>query len=100
MNTKNLTLFLICFVFVNIFGYILIVRQNLVKCSKDLTGKFALSVFVKKEEKTPEVLAEKIRKLEHSEIEQLEFIPKEKTKEKLALALKKEITPIESNPFP
>src|SRR3989339_18795 len=87
----------LCFVVAALVGYVVSARQNLMKYSKDLSGRFEFAVFLSSNVTAPEVVGEKIRAMKN--VNTMTFMSKEAVKEKLK-NFRGEILLAGENPFP
>lgn len=99
MNKKLIFLeyLFLCFLISLLLSGILFLRKNAIVYYSILKPNFEISVFLKLNVSSPEIIFEKIRSFE--EIKKVELITKDKIKDKLN-HLKNEILLIDENPFP
>ncbi|MDI6641761.1 MAG: permease-like cell division protein FtsX, partial [Elusimicrobiota bacterium] len=89
--------FIYCFLIVTFFSSSVILKENAVNYRRKLIDKFELVVFLKKDVSAPEVIKEKLLRIEN--LKAVEFISKESVKNKLQ-KVAEEITLAGENPFP
>jgi len=89
--------FIYCFLIVTFFDFITLLNENAVNYHRKLADKFELVAFLEKDVSAPEVIKEKILRIEN--LKSVKFISKELAKDKLQ-AIKEEITLAGENPFP
>jgi len=97
MTKINSTNFFICFIFISLFGYLFLIWNNIDKFAYALKQKVEVAVFLKQNEKSSEVVHEKIRALDN--VASVTFISRERIREKMG-KYRNEIDITGGNPFP